>query len=164
MNDYCAVLSENNWYRACVKKNPLNHDELILFYIDYGYEEKALGTSIKILDQQFYEEPRYAFGINLIDREFTENNQKIIELGDKNNELILDATFEEFFVTGLDEFQLKIISKLDKKADHFHLEDEVYYGVQMFNKNELCLNDMISSIKEEQVLIDFFLFISRNIL
>ena len=89
----------------------------------------------------------------MIDREFTEHNQKIIELGDKNDELILDSTFEEFFVTGLDEFKLKIISKLDKKIELFHLEDIVYYGVQMFNKNNLCLNDMISSIKEEQVSI-----------
>ncbi len=79
---------------------------------------------------------------------------KIIQLNDKTDELEFDSTFEEFFSSGLDEFKLKIITKLDTQIENdVYLKDETYFGIYMFNKNDLCLNEMIINTRENEVIL-----------
>jgi hypothetical protein len=173
-NTYCAVYSEQIWYRARIKNQQLNlknkNNNLILFYIDYGYEEIILPESnmkIKVLDEQFYKYPRYAFGTMLTESVVGENNNllkndiKLIDLEETIDELDLDSKFEEFFSSTIDDFRLKIDAKLIGSEyyddDDIFLKDETYYAIQMFNKDNCCLNDIIIETRKEQVKKKFII-------
>ncbi len=149
LNDYCAVFSEDNWFRAQVKQT--NSNEFLLFYIDFGYEETLDSKSERIrpLDEQFLHFPRYSFGVVLLN---PKDNQNPLDVNGEEDENILSDAFERFFAMNTDELVIKIRSKLDLNNNDASpsqiLSNETYYAVQMHNKLDECLNEILFKEKE----------------
>lgn len=108
--------------------------------------------SLKVLGDQFYDQPRYCFGSSLLDHSSTPiDAQKTIEYPESNELNLYDATFDEYFSISLDEHELVIHSKLVNSNTDIYVPDESYYVVEMFNTKGECLNEMIKRAKDEQV-------------
>lgn len=146
VNDFCAVKFEESWYRAQFKK--LDKDQMYLFYLDYGFEEVYDSKIIaaKVLDKRFYNYARYVFGACLLSSDL----KTTIDLDADFDMSFFDETFEKFFSANSQEHTLKIRSRLLNTSSEIFVEDVVYYGVQIFNSENECLNDMISDAKENK--------------
>ncbi len=141
VNDYCAVFSENEWYRAQVKS--INGNELHLFHIDYGYEEIIEFNLEKIqpLADQFLNLPRFIFGAYLL----KPNTLDRIQFEPKDTE-DLQPFLENFFSNSDDDLEL-IIN--DKITESIHFKNEFYFGVNILNKNNDNLNHIIVEAKKQ---------------
>ena len=126
---------------------------MYLFYLDFGFEEvyDQKSVSAKVLDKQFYDHPSYVFGACLLDADL----KTAIDLDTDTTKLSsFDETFEKFFSVNSREHTLKIHTRLttDSPSELF-VEGVAYYGVQIFNSDNECLNEMILAAKEKHVII-----------
>lgn len=141
VNDYCAIFSDNAWYRGQIKLIDATTKQIRVFFIDYGYEESLESADgLRRLVDDFEAETRFIFGAYLLQP----NSEKRIEF-QPCDDAELTPCLEEFF-TGDDELDLVVKTRITKE---FQYENEFYFGIEMLNKNGLNLNQMIVKAKQD---------------
>ncbi|CAF0956753.1 unnamed protein product [Brachionus calyciflorus] len=158
VNSYLAVYSESSWYRAQIKK--LDSNLMTLFYIDYGYDEIVdLNENnlerLRKLAQQFFKYPRFAFGAGLINvLDDKTDSYSLINFDEQDNEFLSDV-LKEYFENNSSYFEsnLIVLSKLNSSSlNEYFMPNEEYYGIEMYNDKNMCLNEMIAGIKEKKLM------------
>ena len=132
-------------------------------FVDYGYEvsldEENGGagddqTRIVALDEQFYHMPRTIFSTVLV---AAASNSPASGGGrferisfDELDEADLAAVLESYFVANDNTFELRVLCQVSSEqlANSYHYEDELYFGIEMYNKRAKCLNEIIHKEKE----------------
>ncbi len=131
---------------------------LCAMFVDYGYEvrldeEPDELTKIVPLADHFLDMPRCIFSAALATRSPTGFER--MSFGEDLDEADLAVVLETFFESPTPTFELKILCRLDAKlqlAGSYHYEDELYFGIQMYNKRAKCLNDILAAEKERRAI------------
>lgn len=155
LNEYVAIYSENSWYRGQIKQI-IDANSIQVFFIDYGYDElielnEMNEHKIRKLDAKFYKYSKFVFGTALVNPIAAKTDSyEVINFEPDDNE-ILSETLQEYFSKSNDEqFDLVILSKIssDNLNQNF-MPNEDYYGIEMYNSKNMCLNEMIVARKEK---------------
>lgn len=77
------------------------------------------------------------------------SDSALIEFNQEDNENLAE-TINEYFLNKYDESTLIIVNKLDKSdLNENFFPNEEYFGIQMYNEKNMCLNEMITRVKRE---------------
>ncbi len=64
---------------------------------------------------------------------------------------MFDETLEDYFSLSLDDHELIVHSRIYNADPAVYVPNEIYYVVEMFNKNGESLNEMIKRVNDEKV-------------
>ena len=139
-NDFIAIFSDENWYRAQIKSIESSTKNVNIVYLDYGYSECLNKNEhdakyrVKPLLETFCKHPSLVVGTNLVE---SSSSQSLIRITDAHK-----AIFEEFFSSFLEKTRdesLEIQIKCELG------DDSGLFGIMIYNLTGGCLNEMIVS-------------------
>ncbi|RNA17888.1 maternal tudor isoform X1 [Brachionus plicatilis] len=158
LNAYIAVHSDNSWYRAQIKQM-LDTNSIFVFYIDYGFDELIELTEqnkkqkLRKLHAKFYQYPRFVFGAALLNPMAAKADSYELINFESNDNQTLRQTLEHYFTASdSEQFDLVILCKLSATRDlsQNFMPNEDYYGIEMYNADAMCLNEMIVASKHKK--------------
>lgn len=156
LNDYVAVYSEESWYRAQIKQL-LDVNSILLFYIDYGFEElvefdETNKQRLRKLDKKFFTFPKFVFGAVLVNPLGDKTDSyELITFEPQENQTLAKIIQEYFDQSNQQQFDLVILDKLTNiSMNENFLSDQDYYAIEVYNDNNVCLNQMIVDFKENK--------------